>query len=633
VNFIRRSLIPAAMLAALLAAAEPCAAASATAPAAKAGRADNYTFAFHDALISQAADEILGRTLGLDFTVDPEVTGKISFRIEQRLTKAQLLEAFEAALGANGVAMVRNGEALVLTPRAKAKEAAGLRVRSEGAVSAGYEVVALPLTFATPSEVAKALQSMGRGDMVVYADDKLGLMLLGGSARELEAAEQTLKVLDQSGLQASRIRWFDVTRATASTVANELDQVLTASGATGVTVVPLKRLNGLLVFARTPRALDDVAVWIDKLDAPSKEEQASLWVYRPLNLSAEALADTLGAVLGGGSAGSSSPLPAGPVHATDPGGKAAPAAPAAASHADVDSGVRIGVSKESNALIVTAPASRWVQIKRVLDEVDVTPRQVLIEASILEVTLSNGLQFGVDWRVVGAGGKLKVANVANAAGTVAPSFPGFAATYLDKDIQAAVSALKSITDVEVVSAPRLVTLDNHAARLQVGDQVPIVTKTAQSTQTADAPLVSNTEYRDTGVILKVTPRVSGDSQVVLEIEQEVSSVAKTTSSGIDSPTIQQRKVQSTLILNDGAAVALGGLISQNRTRERSGTPVAQNIPVLGALFRSTSNEGKRTELIVLISARVIRDVASRERVMKDLMADMKEIEARGLFPH
>ena len=152
-------------------------------PVTHVGRVDSYSFAFHEAEISQVADEILGRTLGLNFTVDPEVTGKISFRIDQRLTRAQLLEAFEAALGANGVVMVRNGDSLILTPRAKAKESASIRTQNEGDTAAGYEVVAVPLTFATPSEVAKALQSMGRGDMVVYTDDKLGLMLLGGSAR------------------------------------------------------------------------------------------------------------------------------------------------------------------------------------------------------------------------------------------------------------------------------------------------------------------------------------------------------------------------------------------------------------------------------------------------------------------
>ncbi len=263
-------------------------------------RGEAYTFAFHEAEISQAADAILGQTLGLTYTVDPAVTGKISFRIDQRMTRAQLLESFEAALSANGVVMVRDGNSLSLVPRAKAKESAGLRTLGQaGDQAAGYEVVAVPLTYATPSEVAKALDTMGRSDMVIYTDDKLGLMLLGGTAREIEAAEQALKVLDQSGLQSSRMRWFELSRAPAQTVSQELQQILTASGGAGIAVVPLKRLNGILVFARTPEGLDEVGRWIDKLDVVSKEEVQDLWVYRPLNLTADALASTLNTVLSG----------------------------------------------------------------------------------------------------------------------------------------------------------------------------------------------------------------------------------------------------------------------------------------------------------------------------------------------
>ncbi len=294
-------------------------------------------------------------------------------------------------------------------------------------------------------------------------------------------------------------------------------------------------------------------------------------------------------------------------------------------------GVRIGVSHESNTLIITAPASKWLQIKKILDEIDRTPGQVLIEASILEVTLTNELQLGVDWQVVGAGGKLNVANIGNAAAAVAPSFPGFSLTYLDKNIQTAVNALKSVTEVEVISAPKIIALDNHVAKLEVGDQVPVTVQASQSTATPNAPLVASTEYRDTGVILSVTPRISGDDKVILDIDQEVSSVAKTTSSGIDSPTIQQRRLQSSLMLRDGASVALGGLISDNRTKTNSGLPWAKDLPVIGAAFRTTDHSVNRTELIVLITAKIIKDAASQQRAMNDLMADMKDIQDHGLY--
>ena len=612
-------------------------------------RGDTYTFVFHDAAISQAADEILGRTLGLGYTLDTDVSGKLSLRIDQRLTKAQLLEAFESALAANGVVIVRDGERLTLTTRAKARQASDIHMAGDHSLEGGYEVVALPLTYATPSEVGKALEAMGREDMVVYTDDKLGLIVLGGSERELAAAQQTLKLLDQSGFQDSRIRWFDLNTAPAQTVADELHQILQAAGATGVTVLPLKRLNGILVFARTGKAIDEVAAWLARLDMASKEEQSNLFIYRPQNLAADSLATTLNSVVGGGG-GDTSSAPSLPGQSSASSGppssaKSGPAPPGASAPAPVAGpgvsiaapagadGVRIGVSKESNTLIITCTPSKWLQLKRILDEIDHRPGQVLIEASILEVTLTNELQLGVDWQVVGAGGKLNVASIANAAGVVAPTFPGFSLTYLDKNIEAAVTALKSMTEVEVISAPKIVAIDNKTAKLEVGDQVPITVQSSQGTLTPNAPLISSTEYRDTGVILNVTPRIAGDDQVVLDIDQEVSSVAKTTSSGIDSPTIQQRKLQSTLFLKDGSSVALGGLISDNRSKTNSGVPWVKDLPVVGAAFRSTDHSINRTELIVLITAKIMKDTASEQRVMTELVADMKDIQAHGLLPH
>jgi general secretion pathway protein D len=603
------------------------------------GRGQAYTLAFHDAVISQVAEEILGNTLGLTYTIDPEVTGKMSFRIDQRLTRAQLLEAFEAALAANGVVMVRDGSSLSLTPRAKAKTAAGLAVPDGRGPAGGYEVVAETLTYATPSEVGKALQAMGQPDIVVYADDKLGLLLLGGTTRELEAARQTLRVLDQSGLQSSKIRWFELSQTTTQTVSRELQQVLQASGAAGVTLVPLTRLNGILVVARTPRALDEAGEWINRLDVTGKGESQGLWFYRPRSLAAEALASTLEAALGGQSqaAGSQAAAPEPPLGASAPGSRPSqtPSAsvPAGPANTSGDSNMRIGVNRESNTLVISAPASTWIQIKKILDQIDRTPDQVLIEASILEVTLGDEFALGVDWSLVSQSGKLTVTSSHNKGGAIGPTFPGFAVTYIDSDIQAAVSALKAVTDVEVVSAPKLMTIDNHTARLKVGDQVPITVQTAQSTTTNGAPLVATTEYRDTGVILDVTPRINGEDQITLDVDQQVSSVAKTTSSGIDSPTIQQRRIQSTLVLKDGATVALGGLISTSKSKGRSGLPIAKDIPLFGAAFRSARVESHRTELIVLITAKIMKDSGSSERLVDDLLADMREIQSRGLVKH
>ncbi|HEX7761132.1 MAG TPA: type II secretion system secretin GspD [Caulobacteraceae bacterium] len=624
------------------------------APARESRSAQSYTFAFQDADISQVAAEILGQTLGVTYSVDPAVTGKMTFRIDRRLTREQLLEAFEAALASNSVALVRQGDSLLLTPRDKAKGAATMRTLSEGIHHAGYETLAVPLSYATPSEVAKALSSISTTNLVVYVDDKAGLLILGGTGEELEAAVQTIHVFDHSGLESAKIRWFELSQAPATTVASELDKVLAASGAGNVTVVPLKRLNGVFVFARTPQALDLVADWITKLDVPSKERTSALFVYHPKNASAEKLAQALNGFLNGqgGSLGSPSYPTSSSGAPTIPGPPlgAVTSAPApaqayngsgslsgfgagggsAGSSGDEDP-LKIGVDKESNSLLIETSQARWAAIQKILDEIDRAPPQVLIEASIVEVTLTNDFRFGVDWSTLGAGGKLTVASIETNAGTVGPQFPGFSVTFLDKNIMAALNTLGSKTAVEVVSAPKIIALDNHTAKLQVGDQVPVVTQSSQATTAANSPIVSSVDYRSTGIILSVTPRVTGDDRIFLDVTQEVSAVASTTTSGIDSPTIQQRHLESSLILNNGGVVALGGLISTGRTVSDSGVPYLKDAPVVGSLFKTNKKNGNRTELIVLLTATILKDRADTDRVMTRLEADMREIEARGLL--
>lgn len=601
--------------------------------------ASAYTFAFQDAPITQASQEVLGSALGLSYSIDPEVTGRITLRIDQRLTKPQLFEAFEAALEANGVTMVRTGDSVVVEPVAKARTSSVIQTPEQGVEAVGYSVVALPLSYATPSEVAKALDAMGRKDLVIYTDDKLGLIVVGGTVKEIEAAEQTLRVLDQSGLQNTRVRWFELQQAAAKDVDDELNQIIKSAGATGITLVALPRLNGILVFARTPRSLDDVAGWISKLDVASKEEKQNLWIYRPLNLSADSLAATLKSVFGAGGSGEASSTTGtqpGKPAATDSKSPSPPALPESETSEPTSSGeegmhVRIGVNKDSNTIVVTAKPSEWLQIQRILQQVDRAPDQVLIEASIIEVTLTDEFRFGVDWSVVGAGSKLTSTFADNPAGSLGQVFPGLSISYLSKSISATINALQSKTDVQVVSAPKLLVLDNHTAKLQVGDQVPISTESAQNTTSAGAPLISSTDYKDTGVIMSVTPRISGDDQVVIDVDQQVSSVAATTTSTINSPTIQQRRLQSTLLLKDGGTVALGGLISSGRTKTQSAIPWATNIPLIGAAFRSTDNQTNRTELIVLITAKIARDASGAARLLSDLTADMKDIESRGLL--
>jgi general secretion pathway protein D len=216
---------------------------------------------------------------------------------------------------------------------------------------------------------------------------------------------------------------------------------------------------------------------------------------------------------------------------------------------------------------------------------------------------------------------------ADASAAIAPTFPGYSYVFSQgTNIKIVLDALASITHVDVVSSPQLLVLNNQEATLQVGDQVPIVAQQAVSTLTTGAPLVNSVQYQSTGVILRVTPRVNQGGMVTMDISQEVSDVAATTTSSIDSPTIKQRKIESTVAVRDNETVALGGLMMEGTTRGRSGIPVLQDIPVLGWLFGTTSTNTTKTELMVLITPHVIDSMQKARSVTEELQRKLPALQ-------
>ena len=661
----------------------------------------HYTYAFKDADLADVAEAILGRALNLTYSIDPELTGKVTFRIDRTMTAPELLETFESTLALQDIVVVKNGETLVLEKRAKAKASSTLHTAGEGQHAIGYQTLAVPLTNASPQEVAKALQSMGQSAVVSYVDEARGQIVLTGTAQEVEAAMQTVRLFDRDTSVGSKMRWFPLQHAQAADVAQELGELLRSAHIEGASVTPMKRLKGVYVFARTEAGLDQVERLIARLDvgggAAGDDQANTLWIYHPHNASAESLKSALSGVIGvaggqsqasrtddrrstdfgtsgsgfgasttGASGFGASSLGANNLGANSLGAGASAsrslngstfgaststgagaASPASSSAYDsgrgggdvqggagegaigaVGSGVRIGVDKDTNTLLISASESQWRQIQKILVELDRMPGEILIEASIIEVTLTKDNNFGVNFSAL-AGRNWTTTFSSNSSSTIAPNYPGLAISYLDGNLQAAISALGADSKIEVISAPKIITLDNKSATLNVGDQVPVVTQSAVSTVTSSAPVVNSVDYRNTGVILKVTPRITGTDTILLDVSQEVSSVQPTTSSSINSPTIQQRELESTVILNDGGVVALGGMITSSKSTGNTGIPILMNVPGLGSLFRSTTNSVGRTELIILLTAKIIHDRTDADKAKDQILTDMKTLKANG----
>ena len=347
-------------------------------------------------------------------------------------------------------------------------------------------------------------------------------------------------------------------------------------------------------------------------DAPSDPSHSRDWTTGPSPLPP---APTPGGVSGPGA--STAPPGAARTDQTTAGGTSllpadaiAPAAPLAQLPPDDRaSGISIVADESNNALVISATPSEIKRIRQILTQIDVIPPQLLLEATIAEVTLNDDLKFGVRWFFEKAGNQFKLTDTLanNAIGAVAPAFAGFSYFLNLPSAKVALNALADVTNVNVVSSPSLMVLNNKKAVLQIGDEVPVATRSAVTVINPDAPIVNSIEFRHTGVLLSITPRVSEDGRILLEIDQEISDAKATTSSTIDSPTIQQRRIKTTVAVNDGGTIVLAGLMQDKATRTRQQVPLIGDIPLIGNAFKNKDDAITRTELLIAISPHVVKD--------------------------
>ncbi|GEP03107.1 type II secretion system protein GspD [Methylobacterium oxalidis] len=292
--------------------------------------------------------------------------------------------------------------------------------------------------------------------------------------------------------------------------------------------------------------------------------------------------------------------------------------------------IGIVADEANNSLVISATRNQYDKILKILGRLDAMPTQVLLETVIAEVTLNDSLEFGVQWFLKNGGSRLNLAQATTigaasaatggTAGLIAAAARGVTGfNYLlnNADFNVVLNALRGITRVNVISSPNITVLDNRTARLQIGDQVPIVKQSGQSALAAGAPILNQIELKDTGVILSVTPRVNKNGLVVLDINQEVSDVVPTTSSAINSPTIRQRRVATSVAVNDGHSLAIGGLVQEKAQIGSESVPLLGDLPLVGAAFRNRVDARVRTELIVFIRPKVIRGTADADRITGD----------------
>ncbi len=581
---------------------------------------DGVTLNFVDASVPEVARAVLGNILKVNYAIDPQVKGRITLQSSRPIERGQVMSALQNALALSGIALVESedGTINILTLAAAKGSGAGLHVRVRNRpLPTGFGTLIVPLRFVSASEMEKVLRPLVPDGAIVSVDDARNLILLSGMPGELEAATEAIDLFDVNWLQGMSFALFTPEHAGVEDLGEELSLIFNNANnpmAGLVELIPIPRINGLLVMTPEPDLLREVRTWIKRLDKSGSGPAPQIFVYYVQHGNAEEITSSLTSILAGAGGQNGGASPRSPV---EEGGSPTSARPSGGSVKIGGSGeIKIVANNKNNAIMIYGTANEYEMIRAAIEQLDIPVDQVLIEATIAEVKLNDELKYGVEWFF--ASGDFSATQASNTAGAVTSQFPGLSLTYFQTSTEVALNALESVTDVQVLSSPKLVVLNNQTATLQVGDQVPVATQSAVSINDTSAPIVNAVQFRDTGVILEVTPRINKNGIVLLEVNQEVSNVVSTTSSGIDSPTIQQRKVSSTVTIADGQTIALGGLIEDTQSQGKSGMPGVSRIPVVGTLFGSQSSTARRTELLIFITPHIIHNMSEANEVTEYL---------------
>lgn len=546
----------------------------------------SISFFFDDADIFEVAQTVFGDILRVNYIIDPKVKGRVNFRTVTPIPREEVLPIMEIILRLNGIGYVEDKGLFRIVPLSDVpKELVYAQVGKD------------------PDQVAIELfsfKNVNLKDSMPEIETAIGLHLTGGTMR----------------------------------------------------IMPIYRLNSLLVIAASKEHLNYVRKWVESFDKMFAEARPKIFVYHLQNSKASHIASLLQSIFTGTSATPSpttapTTAPRTPTPPTAP-GTATPTTPAtprtgAAATATgsgflVSADTRVFADEVTNSLVIVATPADYAFIEETVQKLDKIPRQVMIEAMIAEVELTDDLTFGVAWslktdinitnikpfnRDISLGGIM-----GQRPGSLTDDFTGSGFTFLATDskgiVRAKLEALASLSKVKVLASPHVLVSDNREARIQIGDQVPIATSETNITGTTQ--IQRTIQYKDTGIILKVKPQVNEGGLVSLELTQEVSNYYIKKIFDSDQVVIKKREATSNLVVQDGNTIVIGGLIREDIQSSREGLPLLSKIPLLGYLFGSTTDKETRTELIMLLTPHVIRNQTEAAEITSEHLKRLKGVK-------
>ena len=662
-------------------------------PNLRAATTGSATFNFEGESVQTVIKAILGDLLGQNYVIAPGIQGTVTLATPRPVSPAQALSLLEMVLSWNNARMVYNNGRYNIVPADQAITGSLSPSTAPPSTARGYEVRVVALHYISANEMKKVLEPYARPNAIVAVDSTRNVITIAGTRGELENYMRTIEIFDVDWLSGMSVGVFPIDSGRADKVAADLEKVFGDASKTPSAgmfrFMPLDHANAILVITPQARYLDQIREWLERID--SATSGAQLFSYELKYIKAKDLADRLAEVFGSGqSAQSSASLAPGSQSNTigsydqnganslgqnnndlgdsssdSSGGglgngsmRLAQRTPGNGSVTLNVKGDKVGVSavEETNTLLVHATPQAWRSIRDIVEKLDVMPMQVHIEAQVAEVSLSGQLQYGVNWffenainapadsNAIGINGGANLPN--NAARHAMRSFAGkinhtdgIGWTFLGRNAASVISALDSVTRLKLLQAPSVFVRNNAEAVLNVGTRIPINTSSV-NTGGNNLSTYSSVQYLDTGVILRVRPRVTKDGMVFLDLVQEVSTPgpkptacaadgANATACNVD---INTRRIKTEAAVQSGDTILLAGLINDSTSQGSSGLPGLSRLPIIGALFGSKTQDKARNEVIVLITPTIVRNVTEARELTDEYsqrfeaMKPMKPLE-------
>ncbi|WP_369926285.1 type II secretion system secretin GspD [Xanthomonas sp. NCPPB 2632] len=627
------------------------------APSPSASGSGAVTFNFEDQPVEAVVKAILGDLLEANYAVLPGVRGTVSFSTAQPVPRDQALPILETLLSWTGNALVREHGRYSILPSAQA--VAGHLVPRLGAAApaAGLAARMYPLRHVAAPEMAKLLAPFVLPEAILLADPARHVLVLAGTPDELANYQSTIDTFDIDWIGGMSVGVFSLKNAAVTELLPALESMFGKDSGNPVAgllrFIPVERTGSIVVIGAREAHVSQVGEWIARIDGGGGNEPR-LFVYDLRNLPATDVARYIGNVFDATVNGDQGGVTAHGLGGIDDGRMLSGSGEAGSEFDDIDTGedsaffqgpttgpsssrgrasaIRVTAIDANNQLMIRARPSEWAEVRKAIQRLDAVPLQVQIETRILEVQLRDAFRFGVQWYLEGlAGGSGAVAQPGNqqqwalggGVGALPTGRPDtLFYSFVSSELQVALRAMEHSGHTKILSAPSLVVVNNQKARIQVGDQIP-VTQTYVTTNAGSGNPVGKVEYKDTGVILDVRPRVNPGGLVYLDVAQEVSR-AGTDTTATNLP-IMKRKLTTQVAVQNGQTVLLGGLIRELDTASRTGVPGLSRVPLLGALFRNQDKSGMRTELVVLITPRVIANSTEAKRVLDDYRRSFRSL--------